>query len=1365
MPDRHLVIVPLAHGATRGRNRTGSLSVLLLPRLRANGVLSNWSSDWARWPEAVLGARPNPSLALTVAIDGQVVSQNTAISVRSPRWSSAPPDPNVWKAVFGAGPDAIRVRHEHQIDRRLAPFAPMYDAVSLADDIGRLFDELGRSFRDRPPLPDELTKIGAYADAMVAGHAAAHADHLAPLESDGAAGEAMDVADPEFHDALSVLQAHPHLLRALGLVVDLQVALPDRCETVAVASNYPAQQSGTPGQVQEVRLVLTVDDDFWPRRARPNAPGPDAVGSWRLLDDDDHAIESVDPAAFVDWLESWRSADGEPGALPEAGVLVARSGPSVVHELEDRAERHHQLWQAIAGRWSTGSVVPIPIDADDIALGLRFDVRDHAAGRWFSLWEREAPDGFRFPRDPSVRAVPPIDESWITQTAFTEADLFIVENVDRTPRRVSPVSVAWRGWSLAAPPPGSAVSGETGAVERRPGEPPVDSGLQVAVDYRVPAGTLPRLRFGREYSIRARVVDYAGNSPALRDREPSSAAVLGPHRFGRTIPLQPPLPVRRMPRPIPGRGDTVDTIVIRSDLVDPSDPGLLVLQDDRTVQPTARLFFPPGTTVSRCEMHGLPGPDGLPTDETTFRMLVQRDAASLETQAALDPATGELVHPDGQDWRPAATYLVDPAAVGVAFEGLPGAHDTVVAPLSGTWPDRDAVAIEVRAGEGAPTTPTEADAPAVRCEVPKGRTRTVEVSCAAGLLDHWRVYQRAVGTSVAGDVIAAIETGRHWMVSARRPVTLVHATRLPLRAPVVTGLVVNRIGLDDTRGRATGRYGLDVASTSRLTMTGTWTDPDDPGSGGVGTRTTRRVLLTESWDYPEDHDEDTRDVSMGPFDLGDTKRHTVSVTVEAFSRYARHFAERTEHAFDAGDVVTVSRTGLAPGSVEVFHDGSRVRIGQDVIVDHAAGTLERHPRGALPIGARVQVDAVHAPFSRSSEHPVQVVVANASVPAAAGVHTVLPAFRRTVDVADAEVVVTHRADVVRVWLDRPWYSTGEGELLGVVVHTSDLESSTRLGRDPLVGGAGPGPLTVASFPSAIRSETFGDMSVAGHDVHFDAEHDRWYADVELDPALVGHRPFLRLAVARFQPVSVPGAHLGPVSLAEPVRLGGSRTVRAWDHADGVGVEVIGQGADDQVSARLQRFEPSLADPDLGWLDTGVEIELDRNGDRWAGVVDATAAAGLVGPFRLVVLDAEPRTRDGQPASHVAYVETVEVPAVWLEAEEEPPPVGPWEPSQVTGVAVTGRQRGLDVSWDPVEDPDGDLRQYEVQVRESTDDTDDADDAAVPSAWPVVVTTRPRSTSARVGGLTNGVLHDVRVRAVGPSVAGPWSATVQGTPGR
>ena len=63
----------------------------------------------------------------------------------------------------------------------------------------------------------------------------------------------------------------------------------------------------------------------------------------------------------------------------------------------------------------------------------------------------------------------------------------------------------------------------------------------------------------------------------------------------------------------------------------------------------------------------------------------------------------------------------------------------------------------------------------------------------------------------------------------------------------------------------------------------------------------------------------------------------------------------------------------------------------------------------------------------------------------------------------------------------------------------------------------------------------------GHAVSWDAERGLWYADVVVQTA-TAYFPFLRMALARWQPASIPGAALSHVVLADVAQLAPDRAV-------------------------------------------------------------------------------------------------------------------------------------------------------------------------------------------------------------------------------
>ena len=75
------------------------------------------------------------------------------------------------------------------------------------------------------------------------------------------------------------------------------------------------------------------------------------------------------------------------------------------------------------------------------------------------------------------------------------------------------------------------------------------------------------------------------------------------------------------------------------------------------------------------------------------------------------------------------------------------------------------------------------------------------------------------------------------------------------------------------------------------------------------------------------------------------------------------------------------------------------------------------------------------------------------------------------------------------------------------------------------------------------------VSVAGHEVYFDTDRMLWYSDIEIDNG-DSYYPFVRLALARYQPHSLAGAHLSRIVVADFMQLAPDRTA----------VLEVGQGA-------------------------------------------------------------------------------------------------------------------------------------------------------------------------------------------------------------
>jgi hypothetical protein len=1039
MSASYHLILPMPAGRTGAT--TGLLSVLLVPRLQEAGKLFDWTRDWRNWPRVINGTAPGPPsnpgtsappLELTVWIDnGTGFTPRGTYGVASPRWKTPAPSIEAWNLAFGTGPNSMPVDRFRPTDRTGGGrLAQMYDAGAMATRLRDFHRTMALKHPDAPPPVGDLGAIAGYRDIVDSPALDEYDAFMAPLGDGNTTGEDTP-EDADFHQAFAYLSAHPELLRVLGLLVDLEIDIPPvgvGSFRLGVSSNYEAAYP----LGKTVPVVIRAMSDFWPQAVSGEGPG-----RWATIGDNTHRVESLDIDAGVAGLlglsdSTDSAAPTAPAPLQTAGLYVTRSPADLTQEIEARWIEQSAFEQAVTDYLDGTATGPVVADGEILVAGRRYDVYDEEADAWFSLWDREAPNGFVFPRNTSFALSPPAperDEGWMTYTAFSEMAQRFVDpkgvptnppaapaqpsdappfgnpaykltpappKIDETAIRVSPVIFSWRGWSLAANPPMRGFSGLAGPVDVDANAPTAKMPVKVIVDYEVPDGVLPRLRYTHRYKFRARVVDLAGNSRTIEELHPGDETETPLIRFGRTNPIGAPVPIRREPRPVPGWGDTVTTMVIKSEFG----------QSDATVAPTSRLLFPSQTDQFQCELHGFPKPDdALFRNEANFDMFVERTATSVEAHTAADPVTGELVSSPQGAWRPDVDYLIEPAAAGFALVNLPGATGVAVSSLDTTWPNGHAIGFEIRAGDAKPivkaASPT---APAVTAYVPKGVTRTAFASITASseLALHWAALQDRPAADV-NTLRGLFESGQHWMLSLAQPLQLIHAVRRPLAIPAIRGTSPAAVReLDSTECAFLGTFDVDVKSTGRIEVTGTWTDPIDVD--GIDPRPTTKLLFIQRFDYGE---ASSAGIDPTPFAIGDTKRHDAEITLEAFSRYARYFTERATIRFTSANQTVAlypppappaENPGIAEFNVAVTSGPIIGAAGRDFVIDAAAGTIRQVAAGALPLNADIDVDFIRLPINRRSGEagggPFPVVIPNSGVPRIPLVDEVLPAFDR-----------------------------------------------------------------------------------------------------------------------------------------------------------------------------------------------------------------------------------------------------------------------------------------------------------------------------------------------------------------------------------
>ncbi len=1056
------------------------------------------------------------------------------------------------------------------------------------------------------------------------------------------------VASIDFHQILASLEQYPQLVRRLGLVIDLEIPFTAEllgASDVRVVAQWTPELGATTNRTPRTHCML-IKQAF---RAR-NRPGDTDLrdGMLRLDDDERFEIDQFDvDGAAIKTMEVARQVMFRPAVqlkplalrrvggarVPPGTVAEARAVAKPEPEPEETALptlRSAGIWVARVNRavtlanslqraaslnqlmlTSTRPDDEISFYAEDLVRGYRVDAWDAEADKWYSLCQRVGT--YRFTESGQTLIL--ADEGWVASAAAESPDA-------SADLRLHEVLFRWEGWSLSAPRPGKAVESEGGqTLSQTP--------FGVDISFLPSAGSLPRLRFGNEYRLRARGVDLAGNGLALEQADDSAASE--PITYLRQEPVSAPVLI---PRGILGSpGESLERLVLRSFNDSPAKDAIRI--NDLSQRHTAA----PKTSQLMAETHGMfdSDDDGMEGDAATYELIVSRDQS-----------LAEFYNVD----QIALPYLPDPLAVGalIRFKLLYGqgaAEQVLRIPFDGDWPNEQPFRL-VMHEDPAGQTQLRFDTASRILYVPMAKAERAEILMStytkADLLSRmgmWRLTMEGVvapalraanlpqaekqqlfrqlhdvrqmprvisraGLNTAqmrkvAELKQEAEKGTHWMLTPHRKIVLVHAVQQPLIIPEWQGLAA---------AKAIG----DTFATLMDSM---------PISG----KSTAKVDILAEWDEPIDALEEPRPGQLvGKASVGELKIEPQTTTL----RIARR------HEFGDTRYRRVTYTALATSRFRDYFNPDDVNS------------------GALDL-------------TRTSA-PVAVDVLSSARPALPKVLYVIPTFGWQRSQKATAVASTRSGGGLRVYLERPWYSSGDGELLGVIIPQSsprrvltmrgpavDAETLkrhvTQWGQDPLwqaaaVTTAAP-PLEAFNLATATESdlsleELPGTMvSVAGHEVGYDEDRQLWYCDIEIDPGNA-YYPFVRLALARYQPMSVKGASgdvkLSRVVLADFVQLTPERTATVVpDRAENTKLQVTVAGityagsaarqGGSEVEVSIEKQLPN-AEGVMGWVPASDEVfslprqkRLGRGGSAWSGTVELPTARGTQS-YRLVIREYE-----------------------------------------------------------------------------------------------------------------------------------------------
>jgi hypothetical protein len=923
----------------------------------------------------------------------------------------------------------------------------------------------------------------------------------------------------DFHQAISSLGDYPAILRRLGLVLDfllpIGTVLP-AAGTIQITPTGAAWQTGTTVVTPKTHFITTTTLFM----AAPRTVKPEISNGFLMVNDaarfrviqNDVVGDAVKLRNAATHFLRFAKAEDRPGNMPGEGGLpgLRTTGISLIRRDTTEKLAAQFLRSCALNRFlamqdlspepqpvaNTGAP-PTPSDelyAEDLVRGYRIDVFDTKTAKWRSLSERRGE--YRFLEAPGGPALEKAsDEGFVQFAATTSMDPAVSEMI-----RTSESLFTWSGWSLAAPRPGKYIMPDDSHADR---QNPAVTQFKIETNFTAKPASLPRLRFGRSYRLRARMVDLACNSvtePDDRNFQVDLAEKTEEFAAVRYEPIAPPIVMLQEPSV---EGEALERMVVRTPT------------SGDAVTASSRHVAPPKVSQLLAELHckfDIGGVDG----SSAGYALASRESNSINA-GAQKTKPGD----DGIWYQPAdhlaVEYLPDPQARGAVLTGVAGALASTTIPsikFDGVWPNLLPFRIDLKAVADSPAVPTwDPVNRALMIELSPAQRATARINCLLdpGDLDSrgvWKWTEEQAPANLA-DVENSLLAGQHWAHMPWREITFLHAVQKPLAAPNITTVVAQKepgqtfTTIVGSGLGATGLIAVDAPSTGRVQLLASWIDPIDDPSLPAPSSQTQNAHVCEI-EVPEGVDPvpviDAGTKSVPKHEFHDTKYHRVDYTPVAITRFREYFPAET-NTTDA----TTSR------------------------------------------GAKFSVDTP-----------------NSLRPATPKFLYALPLFEWSSPPGTAGTSVrTREGGGLRIYLDRPWYSSGDGELLGVVfVENADFlrlsdslkPLTTVYAADP-IWGANPTPVSAQrahfkgaeiicpplNFPSSgkltLDEHPFEtpEFSVAGYKPVFDPSRQLWRVDVRIDTGET-YWPFVRLALARFQPKSVNGAHLSRVFQSDFIQL-------------------------------------------------------------------------------------------------------------------------------------------------------------------------------------------------------------------------------------
>ncbi|WP_423129528.1 hypothetical protein [Gaoshiqia sp. Z1-71] len=1056
----------------------------------------------------------------------------------------------------------------------------------------------------------------------------------------------------EFHDILSAITSFPQIMRKLGFVLDFIVpynaSIPAKGTIQLVPEGLVFDEEGTTVSIPATAYEITnsgfyigdkTDSIFKQGFVKINTDNFAVV----QVDADGTALKTSNMAenkvqeiarfyevranlSVSSMLKAKEMEEVEPPkdeGLPfmrSAGIAITKNG--MAEHVFTRVQNNIQIKQSFVSaspqimqvqpKMLIQGVVPQiyqlkvkePVKvlySNDVIQGYQMDIAyDDDPNKWYSLHQRQDEySWFDEQNNPhKIEGIHP-DEGCI-QLGMAEdpenpEDVFVSETLAR-----------WEGWSLSVRKPGYAIN-ESDDYELQEGEtqkkdfvyksktqeaqkyafdPDLD--FRINAQSKIVAGTLPKLRFGKNYRVRIRAVDLAGNSvPLLSQPEAPGETIRYNIRYMRYEPLASPIV-------LVGNelkdGEFLESMVIRSNYdqsvgeYENSHPVDGEKLDDHSL----RYLLPPKNSQQIAETHGMfekafSNPDmakEIYQIITSHEGLYQQDEKNKEK--IYKPSEVEII------------YLPDPMAAGVALflaEDCETTHTQEFTPRMFSFFSNDELApnqtnsvdkpedwyhakhLRLRLEEGPTDAQWNAGQRQLTIYLPKGLRTRIKFSTfwrekdLKQLSAIWEMVKKA-SSGNQSELEKLAFSGRHWMVSPSREMELVHALQQPLEEPVIQNLLPNR-DFSDTTVDINIRFKIHGESTEKVELQSRWTEPHDDG---ISVKIKERQGSNSIPDVLVNYQDEiiTKGTIPAPEVLVRPQVQNLQIAP------IKKFEMRTKADFERDPQPGAVRLNSLYKTQAVSYQKFEVekQAAPKTIVNQVKFDVQEY-KFSFVKQVMFRIKALEQQFSdtkhrwvdyrlvaasRYREYFDKILTANPALtttresvwmervnipstarPKVPEIDYIIPTFEwRKTQTADA---VRHQrvGGGLRIFLKRPWYSTGDDEMLAVILPDRAINTGmlamrapgysdyyTNWGIDPILYSVQPAGFSPADQDFRMNPVIDDDLQypdrnakakAVAYPVHFDEDRQSWFCDLSINPGNM-YFPFVKLALARYQPYSV-----------------------------------------------------------------------------------------------------------------------------------------------------------------------------------------------------------------------------------------------------